>query len=93
MADKPLGEKLNNYDSKLLQAKINSNFITIPQTTIDYRELHNSIKQHKNTKYLITKLEKHKDEGEHIHIVIQLHQQARISSIHNIIMQQQEHLF
>ena len=41
---------------------------------------------HRDTKYLITKLEQHKEEGEHIHIVIQLHQRARISSIHNLIM-------
>lgn len=89
MVDKTLGEKYNNYDSKLLQAKIKSNFITIPQTTINYVDLHNTLKQHKNTKYVITKVEKHKDEGEHIHIVIQLHQQARISSIHNLIMHEQ----
>ena len=89
MTDKHLDEKYNNYDSKLLQAKINSNFITIPQTTINYIDLHNTIKQHKNTKYLITKVEKHKDEGEHIHIVIQLHKQARISAIHNLIMHEQ----
>lgn len=88
MADNNLGEKANKYNSKLLQAKFNSNFITIPQTTIDYKNLHNTLKEHKNTKYLITKLEKHSDGGEHIHIVIQVHQQARISSIHNLIMQE-----
>ena len=79
-------EKQDNYPSTLLQAKIRANFITIPQTTIDYNLLHHSLSQYKHTTYLLTKLEQHKDQGRHIHIVIRFSQQVRISAIHNIIM-------
>jgi len=89
MGDKHLGEKQDNYSPELLKARTYSNFITIPQTTIDYNQLHNELSQLKHTTYLITKLEQHKNEGKHIHIIIKLSQQIRISAIHNVIMKQQ----
>jgi len=88
MTDNTLGEKQDNYSATLLQARINSNFITIPQTTIDYKELHKQLTEYTHTKYLLTKLEQHKDEGRHIHIVIRLSKTIRITAIHNIIMSQ-----
>lgn len=76
------------YSNKLLQALTSSLFITIPQTTINYQELHTELSNYKHTKYLITKLEQHEDKGRHIHIVIQLERNIRISAIHNIIKAQ-----
>lgn len=73
------------YSEKLLSARMLSVFITIPQTTIDYVELHNLVKTYKQTSYVLTKLEQHKDKGLHIHQVIKFKQQVRIGTIHNII--------
>lgn len=87
--ENPLGEfkdKLQSYPEALLNARIRANFITIPQTTIKYEELYNKLKEYKQVKYLIVKLEKHEDNGLHIHIVIKLKQQVKIRIIHNLIM-------
>lgn len=79
----------NNLPNTLLQAKLYSVFITIPQTTIDYTILHNDIiNKLKHTDYLITKLETHEDGGFHIHILFKTKQQIRISALHKIIMSQ-----
>ncbi len=74
------------YSSKLLQSKCKSNFITIPQTTINYEELHKAFSEFKHTQYLITKLEQHEDHGLHIHILIILTETQRLSALHKIIM-------
>ena len=74
------------YSSKLLQSNFTSNFITIPQTTINYEELHQALSDFKHTQYLITKLEQHEDQGLHIHILITLKQVSRLTAIHKIIM-------
>lgn len=77
------------YSSKLLSASVNSLFITVPQTTINYEELHTKLSNFKHTKYLITKLEQHEDKGLHIHIVIILSATQRISAIHKQIIEQE----
>lgn len=76
----------NNLPKTLLQAKLYSQFITIPQTTINYEELHNSLGESETVQYLLTKLEQHEDKGLHIHILIKFNTQQRISWIHNRIM-------
>lgn len=81
-----LGKTHEIYPSKLLDTRIRSNFITIPQTTINYKELHNKLVAYKQIKYCITKLEQHKDQGYHIHIVLKTKQQVCLRSIHNIIL-------
>lgn len=81
-----LGKTNELYPSKLLDTRITANFITIPQTTIDYQELHNNILKYNQIKYCITKLEQHKDEGYHIHIVLRTKQQVKLRAIHNIII-------
>ena len=68
--------------------KIIQQFITIPQTTIDYVALHNAFKDTGKASYLLTKLETHEDGGFHIHVLIKLEIQQRISFIHNIILAQ-----
>jgi len=73
------------YSEKLLSARTTSSFITIPQTTIDYEQLHEIMTQYNQVKYCITKLEQHKDEGYHIHMVIRFKQQVRIKQIHQKI--------
>lgn len=74
-----------NYPKKLLQSATTSLFITIPQTTIEYSDLHIAIRDFKHTNYVITKLEQHENEGLHIHIVAKFKQTIRITAIHNII--------
>ena len=76
------------YSKTLLQAKANSQFITIPQTTINYEDLHNAIKSTGKASYLLTKLEHHEDGGLHIHLVIRYKERQRISFIHNLITTQ-----
>lgn len=78
----------NNLPKTLLQAKANSQFITIPQTTIDEKTLHNAIKATGKASYLLTKLEHHENGGLHIHIVIRYKERQRISFIHNLITTQ-----
>jgi hypothetical protein len=78
-----------NYSEILLGTRIYSNFITIPQTTIDYRELHKELSGYKNLTNLLTKLEQHEDGGYHIHILIKLNTQIVIRKIHKTIMAQQ----
>jgi hypothetical protein len=78
----------NNLPKTLLQAKTYSHFITIPQTTIDYEQLHKDIIATGKTTYLLTKLEQHEDEGLHIHLVIKYKEQIRVSYIHKVIMEQ-----
>ena len=68
--NRTLGKNDNNYPKTLLQKKTTALFITIPQTTINYKDLHSKIIDEKSPKYLITKLEEHKDQGQHIHILI-----------------------
>jgi len=77
------------YSEKLLEARTTATFITIPQTTIDYKKLHEAIKLYTQTIYNITKLEQHKDEGRHIHIVIKFKQQVKLKLIHKIIIEQE----
>lgn len=77
------------YSPKLLQAMTTASFITIPQTTIDYRQLHTQLSNYKHTKYIITKLEQHEDKGLHIHVLIQLDRNIRISALHKIIKEQE----
>ena len=60
-----------------------------PQTTIEYTKLHATLKDYKQITYLATAEEQHKDEGLHIHIVIKLKQQVKISQIHSRIAQQE----
>jgi len=74
------------YPPALMNARTRSNFITIPQTTINYKELHQELVEYEQTKYIITKLEQHEDEGRHIHIVVKFKQQVKIKEIHNRIM-------
>uniref|UniRef100_UPI004048C726 hypothetical protein n=1 Tax=Orrella sp. TaxID=1921583 RepID=UPI004048C726 len=81
-----LGNPKELYPQKLLSARTTALFVTIPQTKINYQELHNKILTKKNINYLLTKLEQHKDEGLHIHIIVKSNQAFRISAIHNIIM-------
>ena len=76
----------NNLPKTLLQARIYSQFITIPQTTINYEELHKTLGESDNIQYLLTKLEQHEDKGLHIHLLIKLKSAQRISWIHNKIM-------
>lgn len=76
------------YSTKLLQALTSSLFITIPQTTINYEKLHTALSNFTHTKYLLTKLEQHEDKGLHIHIIITLLRNVRISAIHKIIKEQ-----
>ena len=78
----------SNLPKTLLQAKTTSQFITIPQTTIDYVALHQAFKSTGKASYILTKLETHEDGGFHIHILIKLETQQRISFIHNVIMSQ-----
>lgn len=78
------------YNPKLLQSNFTSNFITIPQTTVNYEELHQALSEFKHTQYLITKLEQHEDKGLHIHILITLKQVSRLTAIHKIIMSHSE---
>ena len=86
--DNLLGKIPDLYPQKLLNAKTTALFITIPQTKINYLELHNKLTQKNDKKYILTKLEQHKDEGLHIHIIIiaKPTKDFRISGIHNIIM-------
>jgi hypothetical protein len=82
------GSPLDNstlYPSALLDSRVVSNFITIPQTTIDYKVLHQALSDYKQVRYVITKLEQHKDEGRHIHIVVKTKQQVRLGTLHKII--------
>lgn len=75
------------YSETLLNARARSNFITIPQTTIDYKELHDRITSYSQVTYCLTKLEHHEDENElHIHLVVKYKQQIKIKTIHNLIM-------
>lgn len=86
-----LGELQKNkteYSEKLLKAQTRALFITIPQTTIDYKKLHEAIKSYTQTTYNISKLEQHKDEGRHIHLVIKFKQQIKINVIHKKIIEQ-----
>lgn len=76
------------YSNKLLQAKTTALFITIPQTTYKYTDLHQDLSNFKHTKYLITKLEQHEDKGRHIHVLITFTEQIRISAIHKVITSQ-----
>jgi len=81
-------EQLNKqYTEKLLNRQIRSQFITIPQTTINEVELYNKLKEYKQIKYLIVKLEQHKDEGLHIHIVAKFKSQILLKQIHKIIIE------
>lgn len=75
------------YTVALLESRIVSNLITIPQTTLDYTLLHQALTNYKQITYVITKLEKHQDEGLHIHVVVKTKQQVPIRMIHNIIME------
>jgi len=79
--------KITQLDDKIKNAKITKNFITIPQTTINYQELHEKLTKDKNVKYLLTKLEHHKEEGLHIHIIISYKQQTRIGTLHTKIIE------
>jgi hypothetical protein len=74
------------YHEKLLNRQIMSQFITIPQTTINEVELFNKLKDYKQITYLIVKLEQHKDEGLHIHIVLKFKSSTLLKHIHKIIM-------
>ena len=74
------------YNDKLLNARTTSHFITIPQTSIDYEQLHQVITGYDQVKYCITKLEQHKDGGLHIHQVIRYKQQVKVKIIHNKIL-------
>lgn len=73
--------------SSLLQAFTTTQFITIPQTTINYQELYDLFKNLEQVTYLLVKLEHHEDGGLHIHMVIRFKSQQRISFIHKRIMQ------
>lgn len=73
----------------VLNAKIRSNFITIPQTTIDYEKLHERFTQYKQLTYVLTKLEHHEDEGLHIHVVVKSRAQIKIKQLEYIIMSQE----
>lgn len=77
-----------NYSDKLLKARFYNQFITVPQTTIDYTKLHSAIKDIPSCIYVITKLEQHEDMGMHIHIVVKFKNQIQLKTIHNIITSQ-----
>ena len=79
----------SNLPKTLLQAKIRSQFLTIPQTTIDYVAFHQAIKATGKASYILTKLEHHEDGGLHIHMLVKLSEQQRISFLHTIIMAQE----
>ena len=81
-----LGNNDNNYPKKLLEARGTAFFITIPQTTIDYKELHSQLINYSQLKFVISKLEQHKDQGLHIHLLIKSKQQVKIKQLHKIIM-------
>lgn len=88
----PLEETQNTpilYTDKLLNSRMTTNFVTIPQTTINYEILHQALSDYNQLKYVITKLEQHKDQGLHIHIIIVAKQQIKLKSLHNIIMSQE----
>jgi len=76
-------------DQAILKARCRSNFITIPQTTIDYEKLHKALTKYTQLVYVITKLEQHKDEGLHIHIVVKAKSQFRLNSLETIIREQE----
>ena len=78
-----------NYPLTILEARTYSMFITIPQTTIDYKKLHAEVSNYKQIIHLITKLEQHEDKGLHIHMLIKFKQQVAIKQIHNIIFKQE----
>ena len=77
------------YPEKLLAKRMRAVFITIPQTTIDYFKLHAAFTEYEQVAYVITAEEHHKDEGLHIHLVIKLKQQVKLSVIHKIIAKQE----
>ena len=83
---KTLGNNDQNYPNKLLEARSTSFFITIPQTTINYKDLHDKLINYSQLKYVISKLEQHQDNGLHIHLVIKSKTNIKIKQIHNIIM-------
>lgn len=82
---KDLLDNNTRYPDSLLNARVNTSFITIPQTTIDYEQLHKIMISYDQVKYCITKLEQHLDGGLHIHQVIRLKQQTRLKQIHQKI--------
>lgn len=81
-----LGNNDHNYPKKLLEARSTAFFITIPQTTIDYKELHSQLINYSQLKFVISKLEEHKDQGKHIHLLIKSKTNIKIKQIHKIIM-------
>ena len=76
-----------NYPKSLLEKRFTALFITIPQTTINYEELHHKLKNYNQINYILTKPEQHKDEGVHIHILLKFKQQTKIKKINEIIFQ------
>lgn len=60
-------------------------FITIPQTNIVYRALHDKMTGWGQPTYVLTKCEWHKDGGYHIHLVMKLKQGAMLMTVINLI--------
>jgi len=79
-------DKQNKYNEQFLNKRHTALFVTIPQTTIKTQELVDNIQKYKQVSYLLAKREQHKDNGEHIHLVIKFKQQVKTKSIHSIIM-------
>ena len=74
------------YNEDFLNRRSTALFITIPQTNINYKELHQEITKYNQVIYVLSKKESHKDMGEHIHILVKFKQQVKTKSIHKIIM-------
>ena len=70
---------------QFLEKRNTALFITIPQTNYKTQELHDRIIQYKQVKYALFKKEEHKDNGEHIHILLKFKQQVKTKQIHKII--------
>lgn len=79
----------HQYSDKLLKARVYNQFITVPQTTINYTKLHQAFIDYANCTYAITKLEQHEDMGLHIHLVVKFKSQVSIQTIHKIITSQE----
>ena len=85
--DKNYGRNNELYNEKLMKKYLRQHFITIPKTEQNHEQLmENLAKTSKCIKYLLVAKEKHKDGGDHYHILITGTQGIRIGAIHKRIM-------
>lgn len=85
--NKNYGRTEELYNDKLLNKRMRSHFITIPQSAQNYDELKKVLTNISKTKtYHIISQEKHKDQGIHYHIIISFNIQIPVKQIHKKIL-------